>query len=265
MSTPAPSVTRRLLLTDPFSVTFHLKLSASTHGGVERAFDALVRDLAEVLEARLRAGRRRELTLNERVLRGLVVVRQLERDAAVENAEVEPALVFRGQLGLELVVPDVRAELQRADVADFAPNADGLVERHGVPESGALTRLADRPAQPERADGIDLREPRLVADHPREARRRIVHQLEVLAERAVVVTTHRGGEIQAVAPRQLLLQVPAERDDVAVLLRGGESGRRTCNRARSGSEAFTRCLRSVHRLLVVLRADGRRRGIEPSM
>ena len=79
-----------------------------------RAFDALVRDFAEVLEARLRARGRRELPLNERVLRRLVVVRELEREAAVQETEVEPALVLRGQLRLEVVVADVRPELDSA-------------------------------------------------------------------------------------------------------------------------------------------------------
>ena len=118
MSTPAPSVTRRLLLSDPLIVTVPLEVVEVEHGRVERALHALVRHLAEVLEPRLRAGRRRELALDERVPRRLVVVRQLEREAALQEAEVEPALVFRRQLGLELVVADVRAELQSADVAD---------------------------------------------------------------------------------------------------------------------------------------------------
>src|SRR5690606_29914022 len=64
-----------------------------------------------------------------------------------------------------------------------------------------LARLAVRRTQLERVDEADVPE-RLLAHDPRRAHLRVDHEVEVLAERAIVVDAERAGQEEAIVPAE---------------------------------------------------------------
>src|SRR5690606_14591205 len=174
---------------------------------------ARVLDAAEVVPERLgqpqRAG---EAALNERVLRPLVEVGEVEPDAAIEEADLEAGFPLRRLFGLEIRIPGGRERDARLIVATRGDH-HRVVERQRVAEARSEPRSAPRRTNPQSVQPARAREPLFLTDDPGQAGRGVENEPEIRTEGAVVVAADAESEEDAVAPGELLLQVRADRAD----------------------------------------------------
>src|SRR5690606_20031318 len=169
-----------------------------------------VLDLADVHEARTgEAGGRRARSEQDRVPRRLVVPGEIDTHTVVEQAGLEAELDLAAALRAERRVAD-RGGRDRADVVRAGHGGEGA-ER--VERAGLLAGLAVGGAQ---AEGVDLGDApeRLLADDPGEGGGRGPDQVQLLAERALVVRAQRRAHEEPALPVALLLAVGAHRDAV---------------------------------------------------
>src|SRR5262249_8081740 len=131
-------------------------------------------------------------------------------------------------------------------------------------EARLLTRHAVRRAQtqliqPAAAEHRDLTEEVLFRCDPRRTQRWILREREILTERAVLVRADGARQEQAIAPRDLLAHVAADRDDRLVAFVDGKARARGGERSRTRHEVAARAGREVLLLVEVLATDDRRR------
>jgi hypothetical protein len=204
----ARSELRELVLVEA-SADNHLegRVIRRDQGTGQLAFPPLVLHAPDVLEPRVRTSDRyRERALDEEIVRGLRVVRDLEVEPIVPQPGIEPVLLLGRALWLERRVTDtclgerhcgqlrvVDAHRHRVHVGD------------GIAEVRLPTRLPIRGTQAERREHVILRPEPFLARDPRRVDRRIVDPPEPLAEGAVAVAAHAEVDEQSVAPRHLLL------------------------------------------------------------
>ena len=145
----------------------------------------------------------------DRVLRLVVEVREVDAEPVAEHARLEAQLESLDSLGLQVLIAE---RVGREDALPVRPSHRRQRLQGGV-ECRLLSGRAVRPAEPEAAEG--LRQPPLhpgiLAGDVRDARLRVPHPLHVATERAVVVHSCRARDVEAVLPPELLLGVIAER------------------------------------------------------
>ena len=113
-----------------------------------------------------RPERRREVDVHQLVARDLVVVRVLDADAIVEQAEVEALLGSVDFSGLRFGLP-APPTVKAGTSVPFTVDGDRIVELLGGEVARVLSGRTDRRAQPQRRDQRELlREEVLVAHAP---------------------------------------------------------------------------------------------------
>src|SRR6185437_2160820 len=211
------------------------ELPAVDHRRVDVELESRALDRRQVTEHREARGarRRRDRLADDRVVRLLVVIGEVEVHAAAEDARLEATLPFRRPLGPQVrVAQGVRNEARRVGAGGVPLRTDGDVRGRRVVglqsdrATGLYTRRAVRGAQAEVVQPILVREEALIRDHPRQAGLRIQDVLEVGAEGAVLVGPRRDDEEHPIAVRRLLLRVETERlvdrlKRIPAALRGG--------------------------------------------
>ena len=167
---------------------------------VERELEALDRNLADVERQRGRhqTRRGRELAAEDRLLRRLVVVRELDGDA-VGDLEVDAGLELADLLRLDGQVADL---LDRR-AGPVPPDLGGVEQRDAVERAGQLAALAvGRTDLQQREQGRD----RLEAVEPDgRTRQRVHHARRVVSDgRRVVVPQARRQEVRVLVVEGLL-------------------------------------------------------------
>src|SRR5687768_3814153 len=177
----------------------------------EAKLDALLRDLARVeeLAARPKPGARRYAAGEDRVLRAVAVIGEVDPNPVVEHPGLETKFQPFHAFGLEVFV----TERVRCENALSVRAGNGIQRPQGRVDSWLLPRGAEGGAKPETVEHVRqyLSNRRFFAGDVRDARLRVAHPLHLTAERAVVVHASRSGEVEAIAPPDLLLEVEAER------------------------------------------------------
>ena len=221
--------------------------------------DPEVPDRAGVNEHRVgEATGGRDVLRQDRVVRRLAIVGEVDADAIVQGAGLEAQLGAAAYLRAEVCVAD-ELRRQHAAIARAGGRGVGLQRCEVV---GLLARFAERPTQPHLVEPMEM-PPRLFADHPAAAHLGIDLVAHLGAEGAVAVDAHCSGDEQAVVPGELLLHVPAQRVVLDQVLAGHGA-----RRGRHGGEPRRRevlaiGLGGIAQPVVVL-AAGRRDRAQPS-
>src|SRR5690606_23819447 len=183
---------------------------------VEPQLDARVLDLADVLELRAQEALRGwEAHGDQRVERALVVVGEVDADAAAEQSGLEAGLDLAAAFRAERRV----AELAGREAGLAVVAGDGVPGADGVERAGRAAGLADGGAELQRLppfEGPEL----VVREDVGRHELRVGLEPEVAAERAVAVHAQARGDEQPVLPADGLLEEEAGVDDALPVVAG---------------------------------------------
>ena len=236
---------------DPFEVdpSGPAEGAAVHEGGVHRHLDTLVQDRSGVLTlGRAEAFTRRQRDTQEGVSCGGVPVRRVYADPVVPQPQLHATLILDLLLGLDHVVPGV----VRPDTGQIVQNRVGRVGLELVKRPGRLPGHSDCGTHLGTADKAGEHALAEVVGH---VGLRIHLEAVVLAESAVSVHAHGGGD-EEVVEVEAILHEPPEVDILRELLSAEGQGRAAHGRHALAGEAPSSRHRTGLDVPVSLAAEG---------
>ena len=173
----------------------------------ERELDAAIAELTDVDELISREAARRRVHGGEDAIPcELAVIRELDREAILQQTGVETRFQLPSDFGPQIGITDTeRRNGRRASGSDR-----WSIRLNGRERVRLLPGLAPRRPQLQRGQQRRFREERLFGKHPARAEFWVDDEIVVDTECAVVVPAHGTSEEEAIAPGELFLQVGAE-------------------------------------------------------